>query len=513
MYTISYSGATTGTNEKISAMIVNSEGVATYYGVLCDAKTGENTVTVDVSGKLGASDKLYVFNEQVNGNYKTDFSSALVDVTPKVMPDLTVNKADLKTDLNTTDARTIWYGGSKWRVIGYDGAGAASESGTMTLFADGNMGTSYFDFDGKTGKQYSGSDLEKQTNQIYNNAFSDPEQLAVRDRTLNAGTYDGANTDGVQGSSVGYARLWPLSTKEANAVNDDLRKDTGAWWLRSPGDGVNNVAFVKKEGDVDHIGQSFLSSSGVRPAFHVDLDKVIFASAAVGGVTGAAGRSAGDSSRTVISSKSASPCGVCANRSGAGLTGTGVFAGWLPISPRICMVRFCMSVTLSTVCAPPVGGTAFPVGTRVCGPVPGTGTCPLCAPVPGTGTCALCGPVPGTGTCLLCGPGAAVCCTPIVCFAVAAGFLPPGCGFCRAVGSNTKPRSPCFAPAAAFRPPSGTCGDRPRGGGAILAGGWVAVKRSSGDWASPCCERCRSPSWASSGLMASSAFCSSPGLA
>ena len=286
VYTISYNGATTGENEKISAMIVSGDGVCTYYGILGDAQTGENTVTVDLAGKLHDGDKLYVFNEQANGDKKTDFSSALVDVTPTIMSDLTVNKADLKTDLNTSDARTIWYGGSAWRVIGYDGAGVASESGTMTLFANAGMGTSYFDFDGKTGRQYAGSDLEKQTNQIYNNAFSDPEQLAVRDRTLNAGTYDGANTDGVQGSSVGYARLWPLSTKEANAVSADLRVDTGAWWLRSPGDGGNNVAFVKKEGDVDHIGQSFLSSSGVRPAFMVDLDKVIFASAAVGGKRG-----------------------------------------------------------------------------------------------------------------------------------------------------------------------------------------------------------------------------------
>ena len=284
--TIRYSGAATGENEKISAMIVSPDGVVTYYGVLCDAEAGENTLTVDVSGKLNEGDALYIFNEQRNGDKKTDYASALVDVTLTIMPELLIDKADLKSGLNTNSAQTIWYGGSAWRVIGYDGAGVASSTGTMTLFADGSMGTSYFDFDGKTGRQYAGSDLEKQTNQIYNNAFSDPEQFAVQERTLNAGTYDGANTDGVAGSSVGYARLWPLSTKEANAVNANLRKDTGAWWLRSPGDGVNNVAFVKKEGDVDHIGQSFLSSSGVRPAFNVDINKVILASAAVGGKQG-----------------------------------------------------------------------------------------------------------------------------------------------------------------------------------------------------------------------------------
>ena len=187
---------------------------------------------------------------------------------------------------NSTYAATVYYGGSPWHVIGFDGQGVASESGAMTLLSAGSMGQTMFDQDGRTRKQYSGSDLEKQTNQIYNTAFSDPEQFAVKDTTLRSGTYDGANTDGVEGSSVGYARLWPLSTKEANAVNADLRKDSGEWWLRSPGDGDNNVAFVKKEGDVDHIGRSFRSELGVRPAFYFNLNKIAFLSAAADGKQG-----------------------------------------------------------------------------------------------------------------------------------------------------------------------------------------------------------------------------------
>ena len=79
--TITYSGATTGTNEKISAMIVSADGAVTYYGVLCDAAAGKNTLTLDVNGKLQSGDTLYVFNEQVNGDKKTDYASALVDVT------------------------------------------------------------------------------------------------------------------------------------------------------------------------------------------------------------------------------------------------------------------------------------------------------------------------------------------------------------------------------------------------------------------------------------------------
>ncbi len=83
VYTVQYSGATTGTNEKISAMIVDEDGIVTYYGVLEAAKAGENTITLDVNGKLQSGDTLYVFNEQVNGDKKTDYASALVDVTEK----------------------------------------------------------------------------------------------------------------------------------------------------------------------------------------------------------------------------------------------------------------------------------------------------------------------------------------------------------------------------------------------------------------------------------------------
>ena len=81
VYTIQYSGAATGTNEKISAMIVSADGAVTYYGVLEAAKAGENTLTLDVNGKLQSGDTLYVFNEQVNGDKMTDYAGALQNVT------------------------------------------------------------------------------------------------------------------------------------------------------------------------------------------------------------------------------------------------------------------------------------------------------------------------------------------------------------------------------------------------------------------------------------------------
>ena len=74
---ISYSGAATGKNEYISAVITDKDGRITYYGRLAKASAG-GTVSVDYSGKLAAGGRLYVFNEQVNAQTATDYASRLI---------------------------------------------------------------------------------------------------------------------------------------------------------------------------------------------------------------------------------------------------------------------------------------------------------------------------------------------------------------------------------------------------------------------------------------------------
>ncbi len=91
VWTIRYSGAETGENEMISAMIVDADGVVTCYGVLGAAEAGDdNTLTVDLSGKYRAGDTLYVFNEQINGDKKTDYASDLQQIAK--LSDLYVGK-------------------------------------------------------------------------------------------------------------------------------------------------------------------------------------------------------------------------------------------------------------------------------------------------------------------------------------------------------------------------------------------------------------------------------------
>ena len=62
------------------------------------------------------------------------------------------------------------------------------------------------------------------------------------------------------------------------------------WWLRSPGDDDDYAAFVNGTGGVYSIGKYVdYAYFAVRPAFHLDLNSVLFTSAAVGGKIPAAG--------------------------------------------------------------------------------------------------------------------------------------------------------------------------------------------------------------------------------
>ena len=95
--TVEYSGAATGTNEYISAVITDPDGAVRYYGrikqcLVDEAASGE--VTVDLKGKYQAGDKLYVFSEQVNGDELTDYASALKEVrVPEIVHPLKKTEA------------------------------------------------------------------------------------------------------------------------------------------------------------------------------------------------------------------------------------------------------------------------------------------------------------------------------------------------------------------------------------------------------------------------------------
>ena len=79
---LGYTGATTGANEYISAMIVDANGAVIYYGQLAQVASVNGTVRFTIPADLTAGNyTLKLFNEQMNGDYKTDYSSAFADVS------------------------------------------------------------------------------------------------------------------------------------------------------------------------------------------------------------------------------------------------------------------------------------------------------------------------------------------------------------------------------------------------------------------------------------------------
>ena len=198
----------------------------------------------------------------------------------------------LSKNVNTATAPTVYFGQDHennpgaWRVIDYDGNSAAGIAGNMTLLAANNMGLSKFG----ASNAYADSALKEAIDALADKLTA-KETDAVEKRTLASGNYDEENTDGVAGSAVSNAVFWPLSSKEANAVNNDLRVvdpehpgwASSYWWLRSP-DEDYSTAFVAGRGEVRYYGGYSTSKEfGVRPAFNLNLNAVLFTSAAVGG--------------------------------------------------------------------------------------------------------------------------------------------------------------------------------------------------------------------------------------
>ena len=80
---IGYTGAKTGANEFISAMLVDGDGNPTYYG-RSNAALTETNGTAQLTIPAGFAEGTYtlrVFNEQYNGDYKTDLASGFTNVT------------------------------------------------------------------------------------------------------------------------------------------------------------------------------------------------------------------------------------------------------------------------------------------------------------------------------------------------------------------------------------------------------------------------------------------------
>ena len=100
--TVTYSGAGTGKNEYVSAMLADNSGNILYYGRIAQ-NSANGTASVAIPSDLTTGTyTLKVFSEQYNGDYKTDYASEFQDIT------LTVN-GKVSEQFNLTPGTTYWF--------------------------------------------------------------------------------------------------------------------------------------------------------------------------------------------------------------------------------------------------------------------------------------------------------------------------------------------------------------------------------------------------------------------
>ena len=156
----SYSGAQTGTDEYISAVVVDN-GAVTYYGHVlqldgtANGANGTASLSLPADVTLSANTKLYVFNEQYNGDQKTDYASDFVDITSIVIAD------GGKVELRTNETHIQWKykseGDDAWRdllalsaIAGGDGSGGSDGADGREIELQNNGTTIQWRYKGDT---------------------------------------------------------------------------------------------------------------------------------------------------------------------------------------------------------------------------------------------------------------------------------------------------------------------------------------------------------------------------
>ena len=199
----------------------------------------------------------------------------------------------------------------KWRVL-------SNSDGKLFLLSDQNLDVKPYN-SSSTGitwekstirswlNGYAASENNSGTDYSSNNfidaAFSSDEQVAIADTYVYNKNNPSYSTSGGNNTT---AQIFLLSIEEANNSSyfpngNDSRKSTNTayvasysgmlgagkadyWWLRSPGGDDDDAAFVDDGGVVFNNGYIVGNrNTAVRPAFNLNLNSVLFTSAAAGG--------------------------------------------------------------------------------------------------------------------------------------------------------------------------------------------------------------------------------------
>ena len=185
----------------------------------------------------------------------------------------------------------------KWRVL--DDQTNTGGSGLFllsdALLGTGSFGDVYFDNSGNGSNVWQGSTAQDWCRTFYNGNFSEGEQGAVLATTKSDGAFTSstysvpfaASENILNGDKVFFLSAEEAENSAYGFTDDNTRianygNSADVWWLRSPYAFYPDFAgAVFNSGDVNYlIVRAFCAA---RPAFNLDLNSVLFTSAAEGG--------------------------------------------------------------------------------------------------------------------------------------------------------------------------------------------------------------------------------------
>ena len=188
----------------------------------------------------------------------------------------------------------------KWRVL--DEQTNTQNEGLFllsdVLLGTGTYGGVYFDNSGSDSNVWQNSTAQTWCKNFYSNNFSSKEQNAVLATAKSDSAYTSTSFGYAYGvSSLSGDKVFFLSAEEAensaygftddNARIANYGNSAGYWWLRSPYAFISYYAgLVSNYGYVNYY--SVFDDWAARPAFNLDLNSVLFISAAEGGKISAA---------------------------------------------------------------------------------------------------------------------------------------------------------------------------------------------------------------------------------
>ena len=220
-------------------------------------------------------------------------------------------KSEIKYYDGNWKEQVVSAGAMTWLIAGSDGDNRLvlySEEPMMSakvldVSSDSRFQTSYDEihYDGTYGSysttkpenvysnHWGASNLRKQLTNLYNSYFAENEKKLVEDSTIT--TYDAKNGAAYTTKDKLYAPLSPENAYGSNVTavsvgeNATITIDKSYWgsksWLRSPFAYDYDDALYAKQGDCVLIGTVDYNTPAIDTAFAMNLDSVIFSSAAI----------------------------------------------------------------------------------------------------------------------------------------------------------------------------------------------------------------------------------------